>query len=126
MEGEVLAVILNVAVLAFVVTSMLAMGFSLTLPEIREPLSNWKLVSLALLANFPHPAAVAWLLAHGADVAVRMDDGRTPLHRAAERNASDKVARMLVEAGADPSAKDEAGKRPIDYAHGSPASGEAR
>ena len=60
MEGEILLVILNVAVLAFVVTSMLAMGFSLTIPEIREPLSDWKLVGLALVANFVLVPLLGW------------------------------------------------------------------
>jgi len=38
--------------LAFVVSSMLAVGVSLTVREIMAPLRNGKLVSLALLANF--------------------------------------------------------------------------
>jgi BASS family bile acid:Na+ symporter len=60
MEGEILAVILNVAVLAFVVTSMLAMGFSLTIPSIVEPLKNVRLVLLALAANFVLVPLVGW------------------------------------------------------------------
>jgi BASS family bile acid:Na+ symporter len=38
--------------LAFVITSMLAVGVSLTIRQIIDPLRNGKLVSLALLANF--------------------------------------------------------------------------
>src|SRR3981189_2614957 len=38
--------------LAFVVSSMLAVGVSLTVRQIMAPLRNGKLVSLALLANF--------------------------------------------------------------------------
>ena len=38
--------------LVFVVTSMLAMGMSLTIAQIVEPLRNVRLVALALLANF--------------------------------------------------------------------------
>jgi hypothetical protein len=38
--------------LLFVVTSMLAMGLSLTIPQIIQPLKNVRLVILALLANF--------------------------------------------------------------------------
>jgi BASS family bile acid:Na+ symporter len=59
-EGEILTVILNVAVLAFVVTSMLAMGFSLTIPQIVEPLTNVRLLLLALAANFVLVPLVGW------------------------------------------------------------------
>jgi predicted Na+-dependent transporter len=38
--------------LIFVVTSMVAMGLSLTVPQIIAPLRNVRLVILALLANF--------------------------------------------------------------------------
>ncbi|HTT40300.1 MAG TPA: bile acid:sodium symporter [Burkholderiales bacterium] len=40
------------AMLAFVVSSMLAMGLSLTVEQILRPLRNARLVSLTLLANF--------------------------------------------------------------------------
>ena len=40
------------AMLSFVVSSMLAMGAGLTIPQIAEPLRNARLVVLALLANF--------------------------------------------------------------------------
>jgi predicted Na+-dependent transporter len=42
--------LLNLFTLAFVVTSMLIMGLSLTIPQILAPLRNGRL--LALLANF--------------------------------------------------------------------------
>src|SRR6516165_8381937 len=42
----------TVAMLCFVVSSMLAMGAGLTVPRIMEPLRNVRLVLLALLANF--------------------------------------------------------------------------
>ena len=42
----------QIAVLIFVVCSMLAMGLTLTLPQILEPLKNIRLVVLALAANF--------------------------------------------------------------------------
>src|SRR6478609_6671521 len=41
-----------VAMLSFVVSSMLAMGAGLTVSQISEPLRNVRLVVLALLANF--------------------------------------------------------------------------
>jgi len=43
---------LPIAMLAFVVSSMLAVGLNLTVAQILAPLRNFKLVSLALLANF--------------------------------------------------------------------------
>ena len=42
----------TVAMLSFVVSSMLAMGARLTVSQISEPLGNVRLVALALLANF--------------------------------------------------------------------------
>ena len=49
---DVLLVIVQVSVLVFVVSSMLAMGLSLTVPEIIAPLKNVRLVVLVLVANF--------------------------------------------------------------------------
>jgi len=49
---ELLGKAVPVAMLAFVVSSMLAVGVSLTVGQIMAPLRNGKLVSLALLANF--------------------------------------------------------------------------
>lgn len=52
MLKELLATGSNVAMIGFVVSSMLAMGLSLTLAQILQPLRNYRLVTLALLANF--------------------------------------------------------------------------
>ncbi len=52
MEGEILDVILEVSLLVFVVSSMLAMGLSLTVAQIIEPLRSVRLVVIALAANF--------------------------------------------------------------------------
>jgi len=49
---EFLSKIIPIAMLGFVVSSMLAVGLSLAISEILSPLRNVKLVSLALLANF--------------------------------------------------------------------------
>ena len=49
---HVLTALSNGAVLLFVVTTMLAMGFSLTLSQILAPLRRVRLVVLALVANF--------------------------------------------------------------------------
>src|SRR4051812_36347450 len=49
---ELLSKAVPVAILVFVVSSMLAVGLSLSVSEIMAPLRNRKLVALALLANF--------------------------------------------------------------------------
>ena len=50
--SEVASALLPVFGLLFIVGSMLAMGFSLTIKMIAQPLKNWKIVILALIANF--------------------------------------------------------------------------
>jgi len=54
--------IAKIAGLLFVVTSMLAMGLSLTVPQIIQPLKNVRLVILALLANFVLVPLIAYLI----------------------------------------------------------------
>jgi BASS family bile acid:Na+ symporter len=49
---EIAVVITQIAILIFVVTSMLAMGLSLTIPQIMQPLKNVRFVILALVASF--------------------------------------------------------------------------
>lgn len=49
---EILSKAVPVAMLSFVVSSMLAVGVSLTIVQVLTPLRNPRLVSLALLANF--------------------------------------------------------------------------
>ena len=49
---ELLSKAATVAMLSFVVSSMLAMGAGLTVSQISEPLRNARLALLALLANF--------------------------------------------------------------------------
>ena len=49
---DALGVLVQVAALVFVVSSMLAMGLSLTVPQITAPLKNVRLVVVALLVNF--------------------------------------------------------------------------
>src|SRR3954454_10112970 len=49
---ELLSKAATVAMLSFVVSSLLAMGAGLTVSRISEPLRNVRLVVLALLANF--------------------------------------------------------------------------
>ena len=50
--SEFFTAITQLSGLLFVVTSMLAMGLTLTVPQIMEPLKNVRLVVMALLANF--------------------------------------------------------------------------
>ena len=49
---ELLSKAVPVTMLIFVVSSMLAVGLSLGVTQILDPLRNLKLVSLALIANF--------------------------------------------------------------------------
>jgi BASS family bile acid:Na+ symporter len=59
MLSETLATIAQVAMLVFVVTSMAAMGLSLTLDRVIQPLRDLRLVALLLAANFVAVPAVA-------------------------------------------------------------------
>lgn len=57
-----LELLANLSVLIFVITSMLQMGFSLTINQIIEPLKNYKLVIGALLANFVVVPLIGYLV----------------------------------------------------------------
>ena len=59
---DFLDVIVKIAGLLSVVTSMLAMGLSLTIPMILQSLKNVRLVVLALLANFVLIPLLAFLI----------------------------------------------------------------
>jgi BASS family bile acid:Na+ symporter len=60
--SEILGVIMNLSVLTFVITSMLAMGLSLTVSMIAAPLRNARLMILALVANFILVPLIAYLI----------------------------------------------------------------
>lgn len=60
--SEFFNAIAQLAGLTFVVSSMLAMGMSLTIPMILQPLKNVKLVVLALLANFVLVPVLAYVI----------------------------------------------------------------
>ena len=62
MQGEVLNTILQVSLLVFVISSMLAMGLSLTLQQIVAPLRSIRLVVVSLAANFVAVPIVAWAI----------------------------------------------------------------
>jgi BASS family bile acid:Na+ symporter len=59
---EILTVIVKVGALMFIVSSMLAMGFSLTVPQIIAPLKNLRLVLLALALSFVAAPLVVWAI----------------------------------------------------------------
>ena len=58
--SEVLATLVQVSALVFVLASMLAMGLSLTVPQIVAPLKNVRLVLVALALNFVAVPLLAW------------------------------------------------------------------
>ena len=60
--AEFFEALAKIAGLLFVVTSMLAMGLSLTMAQIIQPLKNMRLVTLALLANFGLVPLLAYLI----------------------------------------------------------------
>jgi len=68
---EIISVIARLSVLTFVLSSMLAMGLSLTIQQIWDPLRNVRLVILALLANFILVPALAYLI----QLVLPLDDG---------------------------------------------------
>ncbi len=59
---EILTVIVKVGALMFIVSSMLAMGFSMTVPQIIAPLKNLRLVVLALALNFVAVPLLVWAI----------------------------------------------------------------
>ena len=67
--SEVLATLVQLSALVFVLSSMLAMGLSLTIPEIIAPLKNVRLVLIALTLNFVAAPLLAW----GVQAVVNLD-----------------------------------------------------
>jgi BASS family bile acid:Na+ symporter len=59
---QITQAIANVGILTFVIASMAALGLSLTIGQIVQPLSNARLVTMALLANFVLTPALALVL----------------------------------------------------------------
>jgi len=60
--SEIIGVIAQISALTFILTSMLAMGLSLTVKQIIDPLRNMKVVLLALLGNFVLIPALVFLI----------------------------------------------------------------
>ena len=69
--SEIIGVIAQISALTFILTSMLAMGLSLTVKLIIDPLKNVKVVLLALLGNFVLVPALAYLIS----VVIPLDNG---------------------------------------------------
>jgi predicted Na+-dependent transporter len=69
--SEIITVIAQLSAFTFIITSMLAMGLSLTIKQIVDPLRNLRVVLLALLANFILVPALAYLIT----VVIPLDDG---------------------------------------------------
>ena len=60
--SELIGVIAQLSALTFILTSMLAMGLSLTVKQIMDPLKDVRTVLLALLGNFVLVPALAYLI----------------------------------------------------------------
>jgi BASS family bile acid:Na+ symporter len=69
--SEIITTIAKLSAFTFIITSMLAMGLSLTVKQIIDPLRNLRLVLLALLASFVLVPGLAYLIT----VVIPLDDG---------------------------------------------------
>lgn len=81
-------------------------------PRVHDDRGDTPLCSVA--RGFRQPSSVRLLLGAGANVNARCEYARTPLMNAAMKQDAD-VARALLEAGADPEARDIFGQTALDY-----------
>ncbi|TVR26420.1 MAG: bile acid:sodium symporter family protein [Ilumatobacter sp.] len=72
---QLLEIIAKLSGVAFVVTSMVAMGLSLTVPMILEPLRRWPIVVGALAVNFVVVPLAALGIAEGLSLDPQLRDG---------------------------------------------------
>jgi ankyrin repeat protein len=86
-------------------------------PELAAAFSPDGFTALHFAAFFAHPEAAALLLERGADATVRARNAMAvePLHSAAAADQTE-IARMLLDAGADPNAVQEGGFAPLHAA----------
>ncbi len=71
---------------------------------------------LQFAAGYGHKAIAELLIAKGANVKAKNNNGFTALHLAASEGHKE-VVELLIANGADVNAKDEAGETPMDYAY---------
>jgi len=69
----------------------------------------------AALSLSDNPEAIRHLIAHGADLNAKQAGGYTALHQGASAGKTEAV-KVLMNAGADPTVRCDAGKTPADYA----------
>ena len=75
---------------------------------------------LSTQLHWGHTRGAAWLLAHGADPnAINPRLGDNALHAAVKQRRNDKIIRLLLDHGADPTLKNRDGKTAIQLARGS-------
>lgn len=60
---DALSVIANLAILTFVLASMISLGLSLTVPQILAPLAELPMVGMTLIANIVVAPLLAWGIA---------------------------------------------------------------
>jgi ankyrin repeat protein len=83
--------------------------------DARRLTSGQPLISTAAIQEFDNSEALKILLEHGAVLGVRSEGGYTPLHAAALSGNAANV-RVLLDAGADPTAETDHGELPFDMA----------
>ena len=86
-----------------------AMGFRSYGSLVKPPLHE--------AASRGHKEIVQLLIAKGANVKAKTDDGNTPLHSAAAKK-HENIAELLIAKGADVNAKDNKGRTPLHWATG--------
>lgn len=92
--ADFLTTLQNLFTFVFVVSSMFAMGCSLTMDQIAAPLRNMRLVVLALVANFVVVPAVAWVCTKVIDMDVQLQIGVLLLGTAAGAPFLPKLAQI--------------------------------
>jgi BASS family bile acid:Na+ symporter len=92
--SEILTTIANLAIVTFVLSSMVALGLSLTMKQIVDPLANLRLVATALAANFIVAPAAAWAVASLLDLDDSLTLGLLLLGTAAGAPFLPKLAQM--------------------------------
>lgn len=92
--SDVLTGIANVAILTFVLSSMVALGLSLTIRQIMAPLTDLRLVVFGLVANFVVAPAGAWAVAEVLDLDASLTLGLLLLGTAAGAPFLPKLAQL--------------------------------